>query len=966
MPVYKTGGSTGAVAGPSGFSGFFHNAIENLKELEGLPAGIQAIGTAAWRDANRAVGRRGGSFELDDIGKAAYSGFVEDTPLIPLVTGDFGEAASRYYDNPVWGTLDALTVASLGSGAAARAGLTAAKYGGKGAIAGQGARLAGRVPGSLERATKPIYNRNLLDASGAPLVLGQKTVAQNPYIRARQGITDYARSFIPEDAPAPLAYLGPAKTAARAEARSIKNTGSRSISNRRAAFEAASSGLSKRQLSAAFYAAQGFHTVSRLESLRKYREGELARVGAELAQAETKAAKKRLHNDQSSLRDDIKHIERSKAVINDEGVVALREHVREISDENQKMFAERGIRRGSAEATPDMLDQIQRDRMHTPLINAGITPDPGERWAIITHFDRRDKPGKKSGRSDDPLAMSRMAEEYTSDYTNFRLARYERDAGRVLDTFENLMRADMAYERMVYALSLARTYSPDDDAAIRDGILHHVHSKDPESRELFESIAISDRFIEHQLKPEIGGAWGVDEAAKLTETAKRLSDEAVAEGSPGLVMPEAAFKILKADFVQASTIVARLVDKFGKLTKQWRHLVLSLKGSFYVNNFMGNMLLGVIAYGPRYFVDVAAESLPRVARGKKSKRIDAEVSDIKRGAGARNVSQGTGAPGRFDIISRLGEAALRQGVKITEDNFRRAGIRAELRKTTKEVKLLMRADGKKVSTQQAVDMIFNDKDLLEMTARNMYGNLLDYSKLTPFEREILLPLMPFWNFTRSIAGKTINLYMDEPWKAYVLMLIGEEGIDTVEEEVGELPSYLKGVLLGDRVDGENIRAMSTYGMNPFVAPVDLAEQVMSIGSDPAAMGSINPLVSFNPFLKVPAEAITGTDFFYGNELHGSYFDRVKQQAKKNIPVGAYYDKWITPSKRPNLARDGRDSVLAYLGLPVGTMDMANVRANLATRQKFEQRERQNLERKEREAEARRRDPSVIPLVGKYL
>jgi len=435
-----------------------------------------------------------------------------------------------------------------------------------------------------------------------------------------------------------------------------------------------------------------------------------------------------------------------------------------------------------------------------------------------------------------------------------------------------------------------------------------------------------------------------------------MHDLILKEGSPGVVLPTPHYTELVGQFKGARGILEKITDGLGVLTKPWRHIVLSLKGSFYVNNFIGNLFLGMVAYGPRFVLDTAQESMPAALRGRTSRAISEGVSDLERTAGARNIADASRTH-RLNIISRLGEKVSSKGVLLTEDNFRRAGFRVNLRRKVDEY----RATQPGMSRHEAVEAIMNDRNAVDQLAEATYGDLLDYSKLTPVEKELLLPAMPFWNFTRAMTGRTIRMTLDEPWKMRVLLYFGESGLEANEDALPsdlELPEYLKGLILLDPT-GDLPRVLSTYGMNPFVAPVDMAMQIGGVFGK--TEGSMNPLASFNPFLKVPLEAVFNKDVFYGNEIENfdgtapeSYLGRLSAQAQKNIPQWAMLQRYENPSTMPTVIRDAGDTWLQYAGIPVGDLSPDNIRRGRQIAEAMEASEKASRERRvERRRELQR-------------
>ena len=98
-----------------------HGFIPGLNQIYGAAA--LDLDTAIFGPGRQPAGQLGGRFKLDDVARAGYQGFVRDSPILPLLTGDIKEAGNRFYERPISSGLDL-----LGAGAVAGKGLKAASY----------------------------------------------------------------------------------------------------------------------------------------------------------------------------------------------------------------------------------------------------------------------------------------------------------------------------------------------------------------------------------------------------------------------------------------------------------------------------------------------------------------------------------------------------------------------------------------------------------------------------------------------------------------------------------------------------------------------------------------------------------------------------------------------------------------------------------------------------------------------
>lgn len=942
---------------PSGFGGFFQNLGSDLRDLTGIPAGIVALGRAAVHDAGKAIGLADGEYQLDNIGGAIKDDYYR-TYVKPFRQHDGVDAwkalGRNIYRNPLAPALD---VGAAFTGGGALAGKLATKVATTTGST-RAAKIAGlqRVdeitPSTIRPASGPAgkyaaATRPIIDPA-TKKVLYERPVVRNPVIRARKDLVEKAYTKLPA-----ASYMSPTRRGARLGEAQTRRTARRDAANLDKSYLTAFNRLSKDEKDALVYISQGFNTVERAKTLIAARTKRIAEKNAEhpgkLLPDTSGSKRARSGADAADLVTDIRVIRRALPHIQNPSTKLLDalEAQRAVNAVTQATFIRNLMREGK---TLEAAQEIVRDRAQMPLLTVGIKPLDNETLTILSHVIK--KSDKERGASlERGLTTKILDEERATTAENWLNARYERDASLVLQTHRLMFAKEQTFMRMERALANADAYDAKKHAAgLASGELHWIKKNDA----ILNDMDYVDSSL-HRVEKQIGDFTDA-EFESLRDAYTAMHDLIQKDGSPGMVMSKAHYDELVGQFKTGRGILEKITDGVGALTKPWRHIVLSLKGSFYVNNFIGNLLLGIVAYGPRYILDTAKESLPAFMRDGVSKQISSGVADLERTAGARNVADMSKAA-RIDVFSRVGEKVAAQGVKLTEDNFRRGAFRANLRTRAKEY----RAANPGMTHHQAIESLLNDKQAVDQLAEMTYGDLLDYSKLTPIEKELLLPAMPFWNFTRAMTGRTIRLTLDEPWKMRVLLLFGNVGIEANIDALPEgldLPEYLKGMILGDPT-GETQRVISTYGMNPFVAPVDLVAQLMSLGG--GGEGSPNPLASFNPLWKVPLEAVIEKDLFTGQDVRspsGDYPDsiggRAWVQAQKNIPQWAMLQRYRYPSKYPAIERDASDTAMQYLGFPVGDLRADNIAQVNAISAAYEAREKAFKEKQKAEIAERAR------------
>jgi hypothetical protein len=960
--IFGTPGAVASASKPkekkrSGLLGLAQNFGSDLWDLTGIPAGLYETGKSIVHDAGKIAGVTDGEFQTDNIGGAIARGYY-DTYVKPFKTNDglsaWKQLGRNIYDHPLGPVLDAASVFTGGATLAGKiASRTAVATGSTRAMRVAGLQRVDNItPSTVRGKSGPAGNfAAATRAIKDPLtgnVLYEAPVHANPLIRARKAATESALAKLPASN-----YMSATRRGARLGEAETRRIARRDAANIDRAYLNAFTKLDANEKDALVYIAQGFNTPERATALMAQRADRAAAKIAEHqgAVAGKGAASKRAREaaDVTDLVRDGKVLERVMPLIESPSPALARaiEAQRAVNDATQETFIRNLVREGmSPEAARLKITQ----RAQLPLRSIGIEPGD-EVPMILTHVEdaaKRDKRGQNLERG---MATRTLDEERVTTGENFLNARYDRDASTILQTHRLMFAKEQTALRMERALAKAEPFDKTKHAnGIASGKLRWIKKDDPLVSDMQHVDSSLDRF-ESDL-----GDFTDAETETLREAYGAMHDLIMREGSPGVVLPTAHYNELIGQFSGARSILDKITDGVGKLTKPWRHIVLSLKGSFYVNNFIGNLFLGLAAYGPRYILDVGQESLPAALRGDISKRITSDVADLERTAGARNIADAS-KNARWDLISRLGDKVSSKGARLTEDNFRRAAFRSNLRTKVDEFKRTQPG----MTRHEAVEAVLNDKSAVDQLAEATYGDLLDYSKLTPLEREVLVAAMPFWNFVRSMTGRTIRLALDEPWKMRVLLYFGNVGIEANADKLPDgldLPHYLTGMIMADK-SGETQRVMSSYGMNPFMAPVDLAAQLMSLATDEG--GSQNPLAAFSPFFKVPLEAVMNKDFFTGRQIEnadGSIPDgviaRMKAQGRKNIPQLGMYDRYRYPSARPAIERDARDTMLQYLGLPVGNFNADNVAQTNAIVAAIEARDRAYQESRQKAIEDRAR------------
>ena len=154
----------------------------------------------------------------------------------------------------------------------------------------------------------------------------------------------------------------------------------------------------------------------------------------------------------------------------------------------------------------------------------------------------------------------------------------------------------------------------------------------------------------------------------------------------------------------------------------------------------------------------------------------------------------------------------------------------------------------------------------------VFGGMIDFQNMTVFERNISRRIIPFYSWIKGATRIGAKSLHEHPLRVRANAAIGRLGADVQEEELGKLPSFLRGAAIAPGfLQGKGGPVVfNTGAMNPWLTPVDIGTlgvtMIPFVGSQQKPFGGENPISMMNPMLKAPAEAFTGTDVFFGTPI----------------------------------------------------------------------------------------------------
>lgn len=308
-------------------------------------------------------------------------------------------------------------------------------------------------------------------------------------------------------------------------------------------------------------------------------------------------------------------------------------------------------------------------------------------------------------------------------------------------------------------------------------------------------------------------------------------------------------------------------------TTVWKAALLGYSPRYFVNNAVGNFFMYALAQGGSHsmaaFIDGVRHLHGEKAAQKMLKQgmhatpgsaaaerilkpglIGQHFKNQLAGGHAYNVSlahERLGAKnnklrqGLFPITHKLADQSIR--VQAMYAAFRDAPeIQAALKKAGATGPKKYTAEGHRALEKAVSDVLHSPKaDEFRARVSEQVNDIMgDYHTLGATERKIK-DLVPFWTWNRHIMRYSGKRAFKQPGRTAATVQLGYQGTQTTEKYLGQLPTYLKGLvpltLLGMKGDKGKLPVFQTQGINPFASVPELVD---------AASGAAHALVSGKP------------------------------------------------------------------------------------------------------------------------
>jgi hypothetical protein len=871
--------------GRSGVLGFAQNLGEDIGgAVIGLPAGI--VETVR-----------------NPVGTAKKIGSSYAQTYGPLVHGDVSKFLHELYSHPLGPILDVATIVTAGAGGVARAGKIAAEAG----VVSKTGRLA--------RAGR---RETLTYRSGNPGEVARRLTSTNPVIRARQQAIKRSLDKLPYTTP----QIGEAARYAR-EARRLPRQAAMRLARSPEAreYNRAVRNLSNEEFAALHLVGNDFHPLDYAAALRRLQE-----QGERVEPAMFKV------------------LENPKVIQRFEQPDARLQRAIDAADSLTRLDARIKIEHNLMdEATA--LARIGKWRPEVEALVGRLRPTPGRPFYVPDVLPgRRPVANPELARMGGGAGVARSIVKQNRGVL-FRTGRLALEPDLLGNEFLRTIKYGLADDLHATLMQAAARVSAEEVRAgmvpkgwvfIPKEILGKTGAKRPQQIHPLVRDSAQARRAQEQVLPDVEQ---LGETFRVTD----LKDAASLHGDY-LIVPETLLREMVGEFHRSSKAVRMFLES---PTKVWRALVLGFRPGFLTNNLVGNHLLYALhAAG----INGLRAYLNAVKRQKGEGVVRKLLSERELPPALRDTFMREFFPeqieGTFGRTQMPGPSKRLQGKKgrklrrrsigiipatqaVAETNLRRALVETMIRKSP-EFRAVYRAMPRQTRNfEDAAERILRGDGGAEyqrMISEQTNNVLGDYLSMSPFERNFIRGLFPFYGWYRAITRISAHLALDTPGRADLLTKLGQVGAEQTTETLGEIPEYLRGLIpIGEEQDGER-QVLTTQGLNPFATVKELGTGAAGVltgrpGDTGRAFSQLGP----NPMLMAAIENLAGKDLFSGRELEGTpggILGEVLRNVGTELPQ-------VRLVRRPESKLYGKPTVreawLAFAGVPIKRLDLDQAR-----------------------------------------
>jgi peptidoglycan hydrolase-like protein with peptidoglycan-binding domain len=177
------------------------------------------------------------------------------------------------------------------------------------------------------------------------------------------------------------------------------------------------------------------------------------------------------------------------------------------------------------------------------------------------------------------------------------------------------------------------------------------------------------------------------------------------------------------------------------------------------------------------------------------------------------------------------------------------------------------------TSKEELRSLLNDPEKradLEAAAAEAKEAMVNFDGMTAFEKEYMTRLIFVYGWIRGATRYGAHLSTEMPLRADFLYHVGQEGSEMVEERIGKLDDYLRGIVpFGEKFKKLGVDAIEVRNLRS-INPISTAGETLELllnsapGSSADDQGA-QAMDYLTPMLKMPLEYASGYNFFFGKK-----------------------------------------------------------------------------------------------------
>jgi hypothetical protein len=273
-----------------------------------------------------------------------------------------------------------------------------------------------------------------------------------------------------------------------------------------------------------------------------------------------------------------------------------------------------------------------------------------------------------------------------------------------------------------------------------------------------------------------------------------------------------------------------------------RIAILYLKPAYLAPNVLGNAAMTLVHQGPF--------AVPNLA---KSARLSAHLGDEGTALVDSVMQEGLAAALNTQKVTAKVSGRLADiWGKAVDVPFRRAAFLHEARR---------RGYRKLRDVRRLLEDPARRGELIQI-ARRANREIIDYSRLGPLERSVIRRIVFFYPWVKGSTIYGVRFPFEHPVQAAAAVQLGREGEAQAEEDLGDLPGFMRGTFQVGERDGQPL-VVNPRSISVLQTPLDLVDTAAGfIEGDERGREALGNLT---PPLSAAVTAFTGKDAL-GNDV----------------------------------------------------------------------------------------------------